>query len=656
MSAGTRMPINVSKTILKAKSLAKKGDIAAAAQLFTTVLQQFPQNKQAAQGLASLDKVRTPETPESRQLLQQELRQLVILFNEGQLQRTLDVGAVLARRYPDEPLIYNVLGAAQKSLRNYEAAIANFKKAIRLQPDYAEAHSNLGAAYHDLRMYSEAIASYSKATRHAPRFFEAYYNLGSVLMESGKRDEAISAFTSAIRIKPDYGVALGGLLFQLAQICDWDAIQPHAASLSTLGTSGEKVHPFAMLPMEDIPSRHRLRSEIYTKSTFPQRELPPLACPEEVPRRLRVGYFSADFHDHATMYLMARLFELHDRNAFIIHAYSYGVASNDSMRNRLIDSIDEFHEVSQLSDLEVARLARSHDIDIAVDLKGYTQFSRLGIFAYRAAPVQISYLGYPGTTGSSFMDYIIADQVVIPDGQEVNYSEKIIYLPHSYQVNDSSRAISDQTFSRSECGLPEKAFVFCCFNNNFKIGPREFDIWMRLLQQVQDSVLWLFGSGESAQENLRKQCEKRGVDPLRVIFAERLSHAEHLARHSLADLFLDTFNYNAHTTASDALWTGLPVVTKSGQGFPARVAASLLSAVDLTELITGTESEYEQLALELALDPGRLTAVRDKLAVKRLTTPLFDTGLFTRHIEEAYRQAYQRYVDGEAPDTIFVRG
>lgn len=643
------MALNVSKSLLKAKSLARRGDLQAAARLFTAVLEQFPQNRQAAQGLASLH--RTQGAPV------QELQHLVSVFNRGELQRALQLGQALERRFPGEPLVHNVLGATYKSLRNYDSAIASLSRAVRLRPDYAEAYSNLGAAYHDTGNYEAAVANYSSATRCDPGMFEAYYNLGNALAECGRPEEAVASYAQAVRIEPDFAMARGSLLFQLAQVCDWDALQSHAASVPTLGVAGASVHPFALLHVEDNPARHRQRAETYARTTYPQRELPPLARPDLGPARLRVGYFSADFHEHATMYLMARLFELHDRDAFVIHAYSYGAgdSDSDSMRRRLIAAVDEFHDVRNMEDAGIAELARSHQLDVAVDLKGYTQHSRLGIFSCRVAPVQIAYLGYPGTTGAPFIDYLIADRVVIPAEQRVHYSERIIYLPDSYQVNDSGREISERVFTREELGLPEQAFVFCCFNNNFKIGPGEFDIWMRLLQQVEGSVLWLFGSSPGAEANLRKQAQKRGVAAGRLVFARRLEHAEHLARHRLADLFLDTFNYNAHTTASDALWAGLPVVTMAGQGFAARVAASLLRAVDLAELVTGSRSEYEQLALALARDPGRLRALRTRLLANRHSAPLFDTRAFTRHIEEAYRRAWQNQGEGRPADTIEIR-
>ena len=648
------MSLNVKRTLLKAKSLAKQGDKHAAAALYNAILDKFPANRQAAQGLASLQRAQPASTQASKQAFIENMQSLVSLFNEGHLQQALSAGQALARQYPDEPLIHNVLGAANKSLRHYDAAIASLTEAIRLKPDYAEAYSNLGAAFHDIGMYEEAVTHYRKAARYDPYFFEAYNNLGNVLMDSNRPKEAIASYQKALELRPDSAETLSNMLFQLAQICDWNTIESLASRIPALGVSGDKVHPFALLHSEDNPARHRLRSELYVRQKFQRHEASGIIRPEVKPSRLRIGYFSADFHNHATMYLMAKLFECHDRSRYVIHAYSYGMGSDDGMRNRLLEAVDEFHDVRSLSDSDIAGLARSHDIDIAVDLKGHTQHARMGIFSYRAAPVQVSYLGYPGTTGASFIDYLVADPLVLPPESKDHYCEEIIFLPHSYQVNDDTRQISGTVPSRKDEGLPEQGLVFCCFNNNFKIGPREFDIWMRLLLQVEDSVLWLLRSNTEAEDNLREQAQIRGIDPDRIVFADRREHSEHLARHQLADLFLDTFNYNAHTTASDALWAGLPVITLAGQGFAARVATSLLGAIDLRELITRSASEYEQLALALALDPARLTSLKSKLARNRLTTPLFDTGLFARHIENAYEQAYQKYFDNTAPDTIVV--
>jgi protein O-GlcNAc transferase len=308
-----------------------------------------------------------------------------------------------------------------------------------------------------------------------------------------------------------------------------------------------------------------------------------------------------------------------------------------------------------MNDRDVALLARQDKIDIAVDLTGYTTNSRSGIFACRAAPIQINYLGYPGTMGADFIDYIIADQNLIPTESQHFYSEKPIYMPNSYMVTDNTRPVSSIPITRLEAGLPEDGFVFCCFNNNYKISPAEFDIWMRLLTRVKGSVLWLRKSNNWSEDNFSKEAQNRGVDPSRLIFAGRKPMDEHLARHRLADLFLDTFAFNAHTTATEALWVGLPVVTKLGQGFAARVAGSLLTAIGLPELITETEQEYEALILDLATNPERLASLKEKLAANRLSKPLFNSELFTKHLEDGYQQAYHRYFEGLEPDTITVR-
>ena len=299
-------------------------------------------------------------------------------------------------------------------------------------------------------------------------------------------------------------------------------------------------------------------------------------------------------------------------------------------------------------------MSRDLGIDIAIDLKGFTQDNRMGIFAERCARVQINYLGYPGTLAAPYFDYIVADKTLIPHESQQYYTEKIIYLPHSYQVNDSKRKISNRVFTRQQLGLPKSGFVFCCFNNNYKILPETFDVWMRLLKTVNGSVLWLFEDNPTAAKNLRKEATNRGVDPARLVFAPRMELEDHLARHRVADLFIDTLPCNAHTTASDALWAGLPVLTQMGQSFAARVAASLLNAMDLPELITKTQGEYEARAIELANNPLRLTEIKKKLERNRETSPLFNGQLFARHIEAAYTEIHRRHLSGKKPDHINV--
>ena len=345
---------------------------------------------------------------------------------------------------------------------------------------------------------------------------------------------------------------------------------------------------------------------------------------------------------------------MHNKNDFEIFAYSFGPDQNDKIRSRFKNAVDFFYDVKDSSDREIALLAQKDKLDIAIDLKGYTANSRSGIFAYGAAPIQISYLGYPGTSGASFIDYIIADKVIIPKQNKLFYSEEIIYLPNSYQANDNSRVISNTLISKSEEGLPEKGFVFCSFNSNYKISSNEFDVWMRLLSKIDGSVLWLLKSNKWAEINLKKEAEKRGLDGNRLIFAKKVPQSYHLARHCLADLFLDTFKCNAHTTASDALWAGLPLITKMGKGFPSRVAGSLLNAIGLPELITQTVEEYEKLALDLANDSNHINLIKEKIIKNRLIKPLFDTELFTIHLESGYQQVYRNYLNGKSPETIYI--
>jgi predicted O-linked N-acetylglucosamine transferase (SPINDLY family) len=355
------------------------------------------------------------------------------------------------------------------------------------------------------------------------------------------------------------------------------------------------------------------------------------------------------------MQQLIRVLELHDRDTFEICAYSYGPPANDAMRGRVRKAVQAFHDVRNLSAKEIAQRARQDRIDIAIDLVGHTKNGRPEIFAYRAAPLQITWLGYPGTVGGGLMDYMIADSTVIPDEQRAHYAEKIIFLPHSYLPTDNTRPIADTPPTRRDMGLPDKGFVFACFNNSYKISPAEFDIWMRLLHQVDGSVLWLAGGNDQAQANLAEEARQRGIDPARVIFTRRVGMAEHLARHRLADLFLDSFLYNGHSTAADALWAGLPVLTCPGRGFPSRVAASLLSAIGLPELIAQTPQEYERLALELAQNPARLAALKQRLDANKARAPLFDSENFTKNLEAGYRLAYGRFLTGEKQGDIIVK-
>ena len=538
-----------------------------------------------------------------------------------------------------------------------ELAVKLIGQAVRLKSDNAVAHFNLGKALQDIRQYSDALASYETALAINPGYAAAHCNAGVALEEIKRYDEALLHLEEALYIRPDYPFLRGSILGLKMRICDWGGFPEKIKDISSRVKNGECViTPFAALCAVDLPKFHKKVSEIWVKSRYKSSSDLINIRNGKSNSKIRIGYFSADFHGHATSYLMAELFELHDRTKFELLAFSFGpeVSPNDAMRPRLIKAFDRLMDVRNIPGGQVAKLSRELGIDIAVDLKGHTKDACTGIFAARAAPIQVSYLGYPGTMGADFIDYIIADRVAIPEGNQTFYSEKIVYLPNCYQVNDRKRPISNRVFSRQELGLPRVGFVFCCFNNSFKITPMVFDVWMKLLLNVEGSVLWLFEGVGLTSENLRRNAALRGVDPSRLVFAGSMPLPDHLARHNLADLFLDTIPYNAHTTASDALWAGLPVLTCAGESFAGRVAASLLTAIGLPELVTTSLQAYERKAMELATQPHVLDEVRHKLRVQRLTTPLFDTSMFCRHLEDAYESMQDRRLAGLAPDHIAV--
>jgi predicted O-linked N-acetylglucosamine transferase (SPINDLY family) len=535
-------------------------------------------------------------------------------------------------------------GRALAKLNRLDAALASYDTALRLKPDDAAIHNDRGQVLMSLDRPGEAIASFERALKCNPGYAHAWFNRGLAQVKLRQVEDAIASFERAARLRPDNLAALAQKSYHQARICDWTA-RARDAELLHRGARMDGAEPFLALALDDDPASQCERAR---KWAAQYRAAPAPVAKVARPQKLRVGYFSADFRNHAMMHLMAGLFERHDRNRFEVHLFAFGEATQDEMRRRAMATADRFHEVGMLGDGDIVALARAEGIDIAVDLMGYTKGCRTEIFAGRAAPIQVSHLGYPGTLGAPFIDYVMADKRVVPDADRRFYTETVIHLPHSYFPTDDRRAIAERVFTRAEMGLPEQGFVFCCFNNNYKISPAEFDIWMRLLGQVEGSMLWLLKDNDLAAANLARAAQARGIDPGRLVFAGRMPHAEHLARHRCADLFLDTFNYNAHTTAVDALWTGVPLVTRPGRSFASRVAASLLHAIEMPELICETAEAYEHLALALATDPAQLAAVKARLAAKRLTAPLFDTAQFTRGVEQAYDAMAARHFTGSA--------
>jgi predicted O-linked N-acetylglucosamine transferase (SPINDLY family) len=546
-------------------------------------------------------------------------------------------------------------GLALQELKRHQAAIESYDRAIAIKPDLADAHYNRGNALAELLQRQAAVESYDRAIALRPDYAESFCNRAFVLQALGRHQEAIDGFTRALELKPDYEYLPGALLYAKRQICDWSDADAQIARLAQQIDGDEKVaEPFPTLALIDSPLSQHKAADLWVNDKHPPNL--ELAPPPRRPRRkkIRLGYFSSDFRNHAVAYLLAEMIEKHDRDRFEVLAFSFGPGEEDETRKRLAAAFDEFIDVVGQTDKAVAALSRAREVDIAVDLNGYTQHGRVGIFSYRAAPLQVNFLGYPGTMGASYIDYLIADQTLVPEASRRHYREKIVYLPNSYQVNDRKRRIADKAFTRDELSLPRSGFVFCCFNNNYKITPATFDSWMRMLNRLPRSVLWLMEDNSGAANNLRREAERRGIPGERLVFAGRVPHAEHLARHRAADLFIDTLPYNAHTTASDALWSGLPVLTCKGESFAGRVAASLLNAVGLPELITETKEEYETLAVQLAENPDQLAQLRQKLERNRLATPLFDSGLYARHIEDAYSQMFERYQSNLPPDHIHV--
>jgi len=553
---------------------------------------------------------------------------------------------------PGDAEAQNNLGTALLHLGRFAEALARFDAAVAAAPALAEAHAGRGNALMALRRAGDALGAHDQALALKPGLAEAWYNRGNALQALRRLDEAVASYDRAAALKPDDSFGLEVAQHARMMVCDWMALDARLAAIEDKVRRGDPVaSPYAVTALIGARDVQREASRNWV-----MRQAPPRAAPPPLPAgdRITVGYFSADLHDHATARLMAEVFERHDPTRFRILAFSFGPPREDAMRARLRGAFAEFLDVGDLPDRAIATLAREKGVHVAVDLKGHTQDSRLGVFAWRAAPVQAGHLGYPGSVAAPYMDYLIADPVVIPPDHAADYAERIAWLPESYQPNDRQRVIADAPVTRCGNGLPEHGFVFCGFNASYKITPAVFAIWMRLLRRVPGSVLWLSEDNRWAVANLRREAAAHGADPARLVFAPPLPLDRHLARHAAADLFLDTLPVNAHTTASDALWAGLPVLTRPGESLIGRVAASLLHAAGLPELIAGSAEAYEALALDLATHPDRLAATRTRLAAQRLSCPLFDSALFTRRLEAAFATMVERARAGLPPASFAV--
>lgn len=609
-----------------------------------------------------------------------------ILFARGALLASLDAYARAATLQPEYAAAHYNLGNANARLHHPHAALACYRQAVKLQPNFADAEVALGNTLEDLQQFEEAVRSYRRALLIKPDYAQVYYNLSNVLRKLGRLDEAVQSCHKALELAPDLaeahnnlGVVLmaqqdllgaraafdrasaakenfGAALIQsyhcANRLCDWGAravVEDALIEMINHGVPG--IAPFSLLSMEprhaDAPMLQRQASHNYAKVQLagmaPRGQF---GVPVRVlNQRLRVGYLSADFHDHATMHLLIGVLGAHDRAKYAIHGYSYG-PTVDAVTHAAGAHCDVFRDISSLSDREAAKIIASDGIDILVDLKGFTQHFRANISAMRPAPVVMSWLGYPGTLGEpGLADYIVGDPVVTPPEHAAHFSETLALMPHCYQPNDRNRAVGVKP-NRIHLGLPPAGFVFASFNQSYKLNPESFDVWCRLLSEVPGSVLWLLAPSDAAIANLQHEAIASGIDPQRLVFAPTLSPIEHLGRLQLADLVLDTFPYTSHTTGSDALWAGVPMVTRMGNTFAGRVAASLLNAVELPELITHDWEGYFALAKSLALAPQTLATLRQRLAVARLSAPLFDTERFTHNLERLYSAVWEQHQSG----------
>jgi predicted O-linked N-acetylglucosamine transferase (SPINDLY family) len=542
-------------------------------------------------------------------------------------------------------------------LKHYDQAIAFYDKALDLEPDLAKAWFGRGNVFSRLKRYGEAIAFYDKALDLEPDLAEAWCGRGSGLGEIKRYDEAIASLDKALALDPDLIGAEGARLHYKMHLCDWTDLSADRQHLvSSIKKGKANAGPFQLLAIPSSPEDQLQCARLWAAKHF-------MPAPNAIwhgerydHERLRIAYLSADFRQHPVAMGMAGVIECHDKSLFEITALSCGPDDDSDVRRRLQASFERFIDAQTYDDEQIAKLIKELEIDILVDLMGYTADSRTGVLARRPAPIQVNYFGYSGTMGVDYIDYLIGDRTIIPQNQRQFYSEAVAYLPNSFLPPDDKRRISDRSFSRAEIGLPEHGFVFCSFNNHYKITPEVFASWMRILTQVEGSVLWLLETNPTAESNLRKEAAARGVNSERLIFAARTPPAEHLARHHLADLFLDTLPYNAHTTAGEALWMGLPVLTCRGETFAGRVAASLLTTIQMPELIATTIDGFERTAIDLAANRERLAAIKRKLADTRHSTPLFDTAFFTKNLEKAYATMHRRHREGLEPEDIELQG
>ena len=584
---------------------------------------------------------------------------------------------------------YNNLGNVYLKINEIDNAIINYDKAINIKSDYFEAYHNRGNAYSKLNNIQKALENYNSALAikydylpsiksrkeifkkqknltqalseidkiliYEPNNLKAFIDKADIYFDLNKLDEALDNYKRALEIKSEPSFVLGNFIHTKTRMCEWDNFQNDILELETqLQKSIKSSPPYPITTLFDSPELQLRCSELWQQEYRLKHEMN-LKFNNKKNDKIKLGFFSADFRTHPMGHLMVRMFELHNKKKFELHGFYFGpkLNKNDLVQNRILKCFDSFNDISLLDNNEAANLSRNKGIDIAIDCMGYTgNNNRFGVFLHKAAPIQVNFLGYPGTSGSKCMDYIVADKTLISADEEKYYSEKIIYLPDTYQPNEENKTILDSNLTREKNGLPENQFIFCCFNSHQKINPKMFLAWIKILKQKKDSVLWLLKDNKFSEKNLKNALSNQGLDPERLIFADHVPLDQHLARLKLADLLLDTYPYNAHTSCSDALRMDLPIVTLKGKSFASRVAASLINTISVGELITNNFDEYEKLALKISNDKNYLAEIKNKIKVNKKSSNLFNTSVYTKNIEEAYKIIYNKYFNKEPKTNI----
>lgn len=586
----------------------------------------------------------------------------VAYMSKGQYLEAIKSYKISLKIYPQNSIVLNNIGVTLEKIGKADQSVAYYKKALKINPENSMSLVNVGANLIFINP-KQAATFFKRAIEVDPSIETAYYNLGVCLRILGDTTGSIENFEKALELNPDFSPTYGQLYHQVRDICDWKRAIKMETPMRNFTTADLKKNqvpaetPFVSVVYDSNPQKNyqiaRAWSK-YIKNQVAHYDKPYNFKRSKKAAKIRIGYLSNDFRNHATSHLIMGFFRLHNRKKFDIFAYSYG--ENDKSKYRLeIEKVTRFRDIINLSHSKAADLIYHDNIDILIDLKGHTQNSRMEIPALRPAPIQVNYLGFPGTSGADFFDYFITDKIVTPKSHTPFYSEKLIFLPNCYQVNDRDQVQPKKGVSKKDLFLPENAFLFCSFNQPYKIDPKMFDIWMRILKAVQQSYLCLLDKNPKEVSNILDEAKKRGVDPKRIHFGWSLTKEMHLTRLSLCDLALDTFPCNGHTTTSDALWAGLPVVTLQGNHFASRVSSSLLSAVGLPELITHSPKEYEKLAISLASDPKKLQAIRKLLILNRKYYPLFDTKKFVSNLEKAYTKMWENYTRGKKPEMIIIK-